>query len=134
MRRTRFAPVKTTDDLLVSRSDAYELSDDGVMVPRFDGPPLVISLDKRFYGRIDDFEARFPSARRRCDGVRACASPATCGSGPTSRGWAVEIDGPLRSGRYGPALTGPRYDAAMPCEPIGRSAVLTGSSLSLFTR
>ena len=27
--RTRFAPVKTTNDLLVVRSDAYELTPDG---------------------------------------------------------------------------------------------------------
>src|SRR4051794_8503556 len=36
--RTRFAPVKTTDDLLVIRSDGYELAGDGRMIPTFDGP------------------------------------------------------------------------------------------------
>jgi len=36
--RSRFAPVKTTDDLLVVRSDAYQLTSDGQMSPRFDGP------------------------------------------------------------------------------------------------
>ena len=36
--RSRFAPVNTTDDLLVVRSDAYELTDDGQMRRRFDGP------------------------------------------------------------------------------------------------
>ena len=35
--RSRFAPVKTTDDLLVVRSDAYELTSDGRMRPSFDG-------------------------------------------------------------------------------------------------
>ena len=30
--RTRFAPVKTTDDLLALRSDAYELTDDARVV------------------------------------------------------------------------------------------------------
>src|SRR5208283_4735698 len=36
--RSRFAPVKTTDDLLVVRSDAYELTSDGRMRSGFDGP------------------------------------------------------------------------------------------------
>jgi UTP--glucose-1-phosphate uridylyltransferase len=61
--RTRFAPVKTTDDLLVLRSDVYEVSDDLDVEPvngRADSLPYV-ELDKRFYGLIDDFERRFPA-------------------------------------------------------------------------
>jgi UTP--glucose-1-phosphate uridylyltransferase len=59
--RTRFAPVKTTDDLLVLRSDVYTVSDDMVVAPvRRNGLPFV-ELDSRFYKIIDDFEARFPS-------------------------------------------------------------------------
>jgi len=60
--RTRFAPVKTTDDLLVLRSDVYEVSDDLDVEPangRADRLPYV-ELDKRFYRLIDDFERRFP--------------------------------------------------------------------------
>ncbi len=61
--RTRFAPVKTNDDLLVIRSDAYELTGDWQIVPnparRLPGPPIV-RLDPRFYRLIDDLEARFP--------------------------------------------------------------------------
>jgi UTP--glucose-1-phosphate uridylyltransferase len=60
--RTRFAPVKTTDDLLVLRSDVYELSADLEVEPtdgREDNLPFV-ELDKRFYRLIDDFEGRFP--------------------------------------------------------------------------
>jgi UTP--glucose-1-phosphate uridylyltransferase len=57
--RTRFAPVKTTDDLLVVRSDAYEL-DNGTMRPTFDGPPPVVSLDPEFYKSLPDMEQRFP--------------------------------------------------------------------------
>jgi UTP--glucose-1-phosphate uridylyltransferase len=63
--RTRFAPVKTTDDLLVLRSDVYEIGEDldvepiGPHPPRGDGLPYV-ELDKRFYKLIDDFERRFP--------------------------------------------------------------------------
>jgi UTP--glucose-1-phosphate uridylyltransferase len=60
--RTRFAPVKTTDDLLVLRSDVYELGEDLDVEPapsRGDGLPYV-ELDSRFYKLIDDFERRFP--------------------------------------------------------------------------
>ncbi|HET8980377.1 MAG TPA: UTP--glucose-1-phosphate uridylyltransferase [Solirubrobacteraceae bacterium] len=60
--RTRFAPVKTTDDLLVLRSDVYALGDDLDVEPaaeRADSLPFV-ELDKDFYKLIDDFERRFP--------------------------------------------------------------------------
>ncbi|MGH2859301.1 MAG: UTP--glucose-1-phosphate uridylyltransferase [Solirubrobacteraceae bacterium] len=60
--RTRFAPVKTTDDLLVLRSDVYELTDDLDVRPatgRGEAPPYV-ELDKRYYRLIDGFERRFP--------------------------------------------------------------------------
>ncbi|MGZ6729533.1 MAG: UTP--glucose-1-phosphate uridylyltransferase, partial [Gaiellaceae bacterium] len=61
--RRRFAPVKTTNDLLVLRSDAYVLTDDARVEPAWqgrDGPPLV-DLDPRFYRLLRDFEARFPA-------------------------------------------------------------------------
>jgi UTP--glucose-1-phosphate uridylyltransferase len=60
--RTRFVPVKTTDDLLVLRSDVYVLNGELEVEPapgRTDGLPYV-ELDKRFYRLIDDFERRFP--------------------------------------------------------------------------
>jgi UTP--glucose-1-phosphate uridylyltransferase len=58
--RTRFAPVKTTDDLLLVRSDAYAIDDDGTVTPTFDGPPPVVSLAPEFYKSLPDLEARFP--------------------------------------------------------------------------
>src|SRR4051794_10281685 len=62
--RTRFAPVKTTNDLLVVRSDAYVLDEDeGRLDPapeRGDAPPPVVDLDSRFFKNLKDFEARFP--------------------------------------------------------------------------
>ncbi len=67
--RSRFAPVKTADDLLVVRSDAYELTGDGQMRPAFDGPGPVVTLDEEFYGLLPDFEQRFPAGApslRRC--------------------------------------------------------------------
>jgi UTP--glucose-1-phosphate uridylyltransferase len=67
--RSRFAPVKTTDDLLVVRSDAYALADDGRMVPAFDGDPPAVALDRAHYRTVAQLEARFPSgppSLRRC--------------------------------------------------------------------
>jgi UTP--glucose-1-phosphate uridylyltransferase len=62
--RERFAPVKTTDDLLALRSDAYVLHDDGTVAvaPERDGAgsPLV-RLDAGHYKLVRDFEARFPA-------------------------------------------------------------------------
>jgi UTP--glucose-1-phosphate uridylyltransferase len=60
--RTRFVPVKTTDDLLVLRSDVYELSDQLEVEPvpdRADDLPFV-ELDRRFYKLLDQFEQHFP--------------------------------------------------------------------------
>jgi UTP--glucose-1-phosphate uridylyltransferase len=61
--RTRFAPVKTTDDLLVLRSDVYTLSTQDMVVAavpeRADDLPYV-ELDSKFYKLLDDFEERFP--------------------------------------------------------------------------
>jgi UTP--glucose-1-phosphate uridylyltransferase len=63
--RWRFAPVKTTNDLLVVRSDAYVLrEEDGRVEPapeRAGMPPPVVDLDPRYYKLLSDFEARFPS-------------------------------------------------------------------------
>jgi UTP--glucose-1-phosphate uridylyltransferase len=59
--RTRFVPVKTTDDLLVIRSDAYSVSDDGEVTPMFDGAPPVVSLSREYFGLLQDFEEHFPA-------------------------------------------------------------------------
>src|SRR4051794_18055497 len=57
--RDRFAPVKTTDDLLVLRSDVYALDDASRMVARAE-PPFV-ALASGPYKLLRDFDARFPS-------------------------------------------------------------------------
>ena len=56
--RSRFRPVKSTDDLLVLRSDVYAIGADGVIQSVAD-PPLV-RLDPRYFKTISDFEARVP--------------------------------------------------------------------------
>ncbi|MBM6979815.1 MAG: UTP--glucose-1-phosphate uridylyltransferase [Actinomyces succiniciruminis] len=57
--RSRFLPVKTTNDLLLVRSDVYAVDADGLLqqVPE---QACVVDLDPRYYKRIADFEARFP--------------------------------------------------------------------------
>lgn len=59
--RRRFAPVKTTNDLLALRSDAYVVRDDGrvELADEREEPP-VIDLDPDVYKLVREFEARFP--------------------------------------------------------------------------
>jgi UTP--glucose-1-phosphate uridylyltransferase len=58
----RFAPVKSTSDLLAIRSDAYALSPDYRVLPAPGGPgdQLVIDLDPVFFRRVDQLDARTP--------------------------------------------------------------------------
>ncbi|HEY6399615.1 MAG TPA: UTP--glucose-1-phosphate uridylyltransferase [Solirubrobacteraceae bacterium] len=60
--RTRFVPVKTTDDLLVMRSDVYRLTDEFVVepIPERGGRLPYVELEPRFYKLLEDFDARFP--------------------------------------------------------------------------
>jgi UTP--glucose-1-phosphate uridylyltransferase len=97
--RTRFAPVKSTDDLLVLRSDVYRLADDARIErnPDRPSPDPVVELDRRHFGRLEDFEARFPfgvPSLVACDRF-VVRGDMTFGAGVVARG-AVEIDGPAR--------------------------------------
>ncbi len=56
--RKRFLPVKTTNDLMLLRSDVYELTPEQHLVARKPAP--LVDLDERFK-LIADFEARTPS-------------------------------------------------------------------------
>jgi UTP--glucose-1-phosphate uridylyltransferase len=80
--RARFAPVKTTNQLLVVRSDAYELADDWtVQLAGGRATAPIVELSGEFK-LLRDFEARFPA-------------------GPPSLVEAerLEIDGDVRFGR-----------------------------------
>ncbi|MFD0704699.1 UTP--glucose-1-phosphate uridylyltransferase [Alloscardovia venturai] len=57
--RSRFLPVKTTEDLFILRSDRFHLTDSFEME---DGNYIFpdISLDQRYYKNIHDFNERFP--------------------------------------------------------------------------
>jgi UTP--glucose-1-phosphate uridylyltransferase len=56
--RDRFIPVKTTNDLLVLRSDVYDLGQDFGLDPAGDVP--FVELDPEFYQLVGDFDQRFP--------------------------------------------------------------------------
>ncbi|WP_084800235.1 UTP--glucose-1-phosphate uridylyltransferase, partial [Promicromonospora kroppenstedtii] len=94
--RSRFLPVKTTNDLLVLRSDVYTLTPDYLLEAQ--APAPLVDLDKAHYKLIDGFTRRFaagaPSLRDadsltvRGDwtfgsGVRAEGKAALAGGGGT---------------------------------------------------
>ena len=81
--RDRFLPVKTTNELMLVRSDAFALDGDARLVATTERLPG-ISLDKRFYGLLPDFDARVeyvPSLREArsltVDGDWTFAEPVT---------------------------------------------------------
>jgi UTP--glucose-1-phosphate uridylyltransferase len=95
--RSRFAPVKTTNDLLVVRSDAYELTPDGRMQPTYEGAGPVVTLDDDHYKMVPDFEQRFPAGApslRRC-GRLEVEGDVTFGAGVVVEG-DVRVTGPRR--------------------------------------
>jgi UTP--glucose-1-phosphate uridylyltransferase len=57
--RDRFVPVKTTNDLLVLRSDVYDVGGDYVLNPAAGDVPFV-DLDSAYYKLVPEFERRFP--------------------------------------------------------------------------
>jgi UTP--glucose-1-phosphate uridylyltransferase len=92
--RTRFVPVKTTDDLLVLRSDVYRVTADLDVepVPERGGALPFVELDKRYYKLIDEFERRLPDgppSLREAERL-VVHGDVTFGSGVVIRG-AVEL-------------------------------------------
>jgi UTP--glucose-1-phosphate uridylyltransferase len=57
--RDRFVPVKTTNDLLVLRSDVYSIGQDFVLDQQATTIPFV-DLDGQHYKVVADFDKRFP--------------------------------------------------------------------------
>ena len=60
--KTRFAPIKTTSELLGLWSNAFVLDENYLVVknPERSKQHIVISLDDRYYKKTDDLQARFP--------------------------------------------------------------------------
>jgi UTP--glucose-1-phosphate uridylyltransferase len=95
--RTRFAPVKTTDQLLALRSDAYAMTPDAriELVPRRGEVPPIVELDPRHYKLMADFEARFPAGPPslvECERLRVLGD-VVFGAGVVVRG-SVEVAPP----------------------------------------
>jgi UTP--glucose-1-phosphate uridylyltransferase len=55
---SRFQPVKTTNDLLLMRSDVFELGENATLRARTDLP--LVKLDPRFFGTVAGLDARIP--------------------------------------------------------------------------
>jgi UTP--glucose-1-phosphate uridylyltransferase len=90
--RTRFAPVKTTSDLLAVRSDAYELTEDHRLQlhPSRNGQPPHLHLDQTLCKLVDGLEQNFPHT----PSLLNCKSllihgPIICGPGVVFQGDAV---------------------------------------------
>ncbi|MHB8765807.1 MAG: UTP--glucose-1-phosphate uridylyltransferase [Deferrisomatales bacterium] len=83
--RQRFAPVKTTDDLLVRRSDAFVPGEESPLMPNPDRDPglgpLVVRLDPAYYRSVPGLDLRIPEP------------PSLVGA------VSLELDGDVRFGR-----------------------------------
>jgi UTP--glucose-1-phosphate uridylyltransferase len=84
--------VKTTDDLLAVRSDAYRLGTDGrLALDESRRVPPMVSLDPRYFAKIDDFERRFPAGPPSLIGCHALTV-----EGDVSFGRGVVLRGSVR--------------------------------------
>ena len=94
--RARFAPVKKTDDLLVVRSDAYELAEDFTVRLASERAP-VVTLDPGYFKLLGDFEQRFaagPPSLVGCERLTV-EGDVSFGRDVTVRG-DVTVEGPRR--------------------------------------
>jgi UTP--glucose-1-phosphate uridylyltransferase len=97
--RSRFVPVKTTNELLALRSDAYQLGDDWTvrLVPAREGRPPLVELDSDHFKLLSDFEARFaegPPSLARCERLTV-KGDVSFGRDVVVRG-SVTVEGPAR--------------------------------------
>jgi len=59
--RNRFRPVKTTNELLLVRSDIFELDEDSNVVSTIDHAEPFVDLDSSYFKLVPDFDERFPA-------------------------------------------------------------------------
>ena len=88
--RSRFRPVKTTNELLLIRSDLYRLTEDSLVESTIDHEEPFIDLAKP-YAHIGPFEQRFP---RGVPSIRGCSSLRV--EGDTTFGGGVVCTGDVR--------------------------------------
>jgi UTP--glucose-1-phosphate uridylyltransferase len=84
--RDRFVPVKTTDDLLVLRSDVYDLGTDFVLDQAAADVPYV-GLDPDFFRLVGEFDKRFPDG---APSLREATSFVVDGDWTFERGVAIK--------------------------------------------
>jgi UTP--glucose-1-phosphate uridylyltransferase len=113
--RTRFAPVKTTDDLLVLRSDVYRVGEGMAVepVPSRAGDLPYVELDPEYFKLMDAFEQRFPDgAPSLVEATRLVVhGDVTFGRGVVVRGAvAVSADGGAMTVEPGTVLEGGPLD------------------------
>ena len=104
--RSRFRPVKTTNELLLIRSDIYRLTEDFLVESTIDHEEPFVDLGQS-YRMVDDFEARFPKgvpSIRDCSSLRVEAD-ATFGADVVCTG-DVRVTGGVRSIPDGAHLRG----------------------------
>jgi UTP--glucose-1-phosphate uridylyltransferase len=96
--KSRFAPVKTTDDLLLVRSDAYALTPAGHLDLVPETAP-VVELDPDHFKLIADFDERFAGGPPSLVGARRLkvVGDVRFGRGVVVRG-SVTVEGPRRVG------------------------------------
>ena len=88
--RERFLPVKTTNDLLLIRSDAYDLAEDSTLRLAVEHAPLV-DLDTKVYKTVGKFEQRFAAGAPSLRGASSFTVQGdwTFGAGVVATGAAV---------------------------------------------
>ncbi|WP_277032292.1 UTP--glucose-1-phosphate uridylyltransferase [Propionimicrobium lymphophilum] len=86
--RDRFVPVKKTNELLILRSDCYNLDDSYHLVANAKAPK--VDLDPDYYQLIQDFDARFPKP------LHLSRASALSVKGDVSFGENVEIIGDVK--------------------------------------
>jgi len=84
---TRFIPVKKMADLLLLRSDAFELTEDGELADRCEARP-VVDLDDTYFSRFEDFVARVPEI----PSLVGCRSFTVRGDAAIPAGYVAEGD------------------------------------------
>ncbi len=91
--RERFVPVKTTNDLLVLRSDVYDIGKDFALDPVCEVP--FVDLDGNHYGLVGQFDKHFPEG---APSLREATSLRIEGDWTFGRGVKVVGDVTLASG------------------------------------
>lgn len=113
--RTRFRPVKTTNELLLLRSDVFELGEDGVISSTTGRTDPTIRLDDH-YKLIRDFDARFPQG---VPSLTECTSFTVTGDVTFGADVVCVGDVEVTAPEDGPGLIpdGTRLEGAVTAEP-----------------